>query len=50
MMNSQPIIVSRRTLLFRKVHRESAGATGRVSEVTVDVIVDFAGTGIVPWL
>jgi hypothetical protein len=49
MMNNQPIMVSRRTFLFRKVHRESVGTTGRVSDVTVDVIVFLAGAGIVPW-
>jgi hypothetical protein len=35
--NSQPVIVSRRTILCGKIRRESEGAAGRLSEVTVDL-------------
>lgn len=50
--NSQPIKVSRRKILCREFRREeNAGATGRLSdvavEVTVDDTVDLEGAGIV---
>ena len=40
-------MVSRRTLLCRKIRRESAEAAGRVSDVTVDCTVVLVGAAIV---
>src|SRR6185503_5006263 len=45
--NSQPMMLSRRTILYGKIRRESAEAAGRLSDVTVDFTVNFEGAGIV---
>jgi hypothetical protein len=37
--NSQPMMFSRRTILLKKIRRENVDAAGRLSDFTVDVIV-----------
>jgi hypothetical protein len=45
--NSQPTKVSRWTRLLWKFHREFAIGLGRLSDVSIDIMVDRTGAGIV---
>src|SRR6266542_1560654 len=44
--NNQPMMVSQRTILCGRIRRERAGATGPLSDLSVDVTVDLLGAGI----